>query len=512
MPRKPTGSLTQTDAGFSLRLRVGDVERASIAIHTADASVAAERAKGLANVCKLLRLAHVPPAKIAEQLRALAASDGGHIAGVAKVLSEHTHSIVKNAAPHKTTFGELATSWTSGELHRQHPDRVRTRVDMKVPASRLRQYILPHLGSMDVEDIALEHSDAVMSALPTHLRHGTRRQIAGIITLLLRIAAYPLRIIASNPLPPSWRPRVRDKLSRPFLRPSELEALLGCTAVPMIRRLLYAFLCTEGVRVGEALSLQWDDLDSIIGSVSVGKAKTDAGRSWKLAEGTALALRIWREIGDTPRPFSGVHKNLSGKFRRDLRLAGCIRKALFDRSDGFAPIRVHDLRHSACTIMAAHGRSERYICQRTGHASSSMLSLYAHQIRLAEELSLGDWPNVAESIPEMVNHLPGKNQEEPSSLSHAGELPSTATGQSVRVGLRESAISASRMMETSTLQDESHSRPDANARTNGFSTGATARTETLLAAIRLATDVGDFATVATLAHLLSDADITRNRI
>ena len=93
-----------------------------------------------------------------------------------------------------------------------------------------------------------------MRALPEGPTSATRRQYAQALSKVLRLAAYPLRLIPASPLPIGWLPKVRSSPAKSYLYPAE-DARLMASAVPLERRLLWGFLAREGMRISEALAL-----------------------------------------------------------------------------------------------------------------------------------------------------------------------------------------------------------------------------------------------------------------
>src|SRR5215831_17783569 len=82
-------------------------------------------------------------------------------------------------------------------------------------------------------------------------------------------------------------------------------------------------------------------------------------------------------------------------------LPGVHRAELFERTAARRPLRLHDLRATFITINMALGRSEAWICDRTGHRSSQMLNTYRRAARTAAELGLGDLAPLDECVPEL---------------------------------------------------------------------------------------------------------------
>ena len=65
---------------------------------------------------------------------------------------------------------------------------------------------------------------------------------------------------------------------------------------PVVRRLLFGILDREGLREGEALALEWGDLDLDRGVLRLDTNKTDDPRSWVMGEDVTRALTAWREL------------------------------------------------------------------------------------------------------------------------------------------------------------------------------------------------------------------------
>jgi hypothetical protein len=68
-----------------------------------------------------------------------------------------------------------------------------------------------------------------MRKLPAERSIATRRHVAQLLTRLLSIALFPLRIIAAHPLPRGFLPKPGAVKALVYLFPDEDSALLGCT-------------------------------------------------------------------------------------------------------------------------------------------------------------------------------------------------------------------------------------------------------------------------------------------
>ncbi len=300
------------------------------------------------------------------------------------------------------TFAEVAHLWTSGELAARYPDQVKRKRSVKSDVERFGR-LNQTVGKVPIADFTLDDAERAMRALPSDLASRTRRQYGQLIVRLLKLCVYPLRLIKASPIPAGFLPSQAGNVMTQWLRPTEDAQLLGCTAVPLARRMLWGFLAREACRMSEALELTWDDLDLAAGMLTLRRTKTGAGRSWALQPGVAEALQRWRDWPDAPRdvvfraPAVDHHADY---FRDDLRTAGVARKELFASGPGQQPIRVHDLRATAITLWLAAGKNEKYCTDRSGHSSSQMLAKYARAARTSAELGLGGLVPLVDAIPE----------------------------------------------------------------------------------------------------------------
>lgn len=172
---------------------------------------------------------------------------------------------------------------------------------------------------------------------------------------------------------------------------------------------LWPLLALEGLRKGEALGLRWRDVDLDRGTASIAqtvsadksnagrviiqpRAKTAAGsRVVRLTPQTVVALREHRKRQNAIRLAApewddndlivatgkGTPVNPGGNVNRSF---DAILKATRLR-DGARPqrIRIHDLRHTAATLLLGTGVPAKVVQERLGHATINItLDLYAH--------------------------------------------------------------------------------------------------------------------------------------
>lgn len=325
------------------------------------------------------------------------------------------------------TFGDVADAWTSGELAARYPDHVKVKRSNSNDRGRLKNYVLPTLRDVPMTRFALDHAEEVMRKLPAGFAPTSRRQVAQVINRIVRMAVYPLRIIATSPLPAGWMPRAHSQRVRECLYPAEEAKLMGHELAPLSHRLLFGVMAREGLRPGEAAALRWSDLDLEHGGIQLDKNKTDDPRSWALSPDVTRALAAWQKIAGKRSEYVfsepdgtqlvrwetvATRPDGSKELRPDLTLraevlrsylaaAGVDRAALFEDSETREPTRTHDLRGSFVTVALANGRSETWVMDRTGHTTSEMVHAYRRRARKWAELGLGELAPLDVAIPEL---------------------------------------------------------------------------------------------------------------
>jgi len=135
----------------------------------------------------------------------------------------------------------------------------------------------------------------------------------------------------------------------------------------------------HGLRLGEAVALNWRDVDLDRGTVAVKSGKTArARRLVKLAPFAIAALRNHRArstiVGAGEPVFRGIRTGR--RIRTDAAYAHWQRL----RADaGLPPMRIHDLRHAHASLLLAGGTPMQLIADQLGHANPALTArVYAH--------------------------------------------------------------------------------------------------------------------------------------
>jgi integrase len=416
MPRPATGNVIRHGDKLFVRVAVGAKKRQAVLLpHCTTEEEARERARIMAELVALLRR-NGRTEFIPTVLDRVAKEQGERLTAFVKLARGYAagEEIKSSARRSGMTFQDFAERWTSGDLAREFPAHVRAKRSASDDKYRLKKWVYPVLGPVPLVSFTLDDYDGMMRSIQTaDLSPGSRRQIAQVVRRVLRLATYPARIIATNPIPPGALPHKGPEKARTYLYPSEDRALLACAKVPLVYRLLFGFLAREGMRTSEATGLRWELLDLERGTVSVEtQNKTDDYRTRPLDTHVMAALLAWKahrpkaKAGDLVFVDSEGHAldvdRLAERLRDHLKLADVSRRELFTATATRLRLRAHDLRATFVTLALASGRSETWVSDRTGHHSSTQIAGYRRAARTAGELRLGWLDPLDRAIPELA--------------------------------------------------------------------------------------------------------------
>lgn len=391
---------------FYAHARYGRKDRIEVVCPWASSEAEAEeRARVIADIArKLVQVGRRDLVKAtARQLAA--ASTEKRLARLLDAARSIIEGAVRAGASENITIREWGRRYTSGELARDYPDHVRPK-DYADDASRLKNYINPHVGDVPVSSFSLQHADLVMRKLPSKKVRtpAARRHIAQVLARLLHLAVYPGKIIPASPLPRGWLPKLKARRHYSCLFPREEALFLAHRHTPFVFRLFCGVLNREGMRISELLGSQWFQWNLDEGTFTATKTKTLDPRMWALRPDVAEAMREWRKVRGTDKPpFEEVGElyhlsRLADAFRAGLQAAGVKRPELFSSTEHTGRLRAHDMRATFVTVSLAEGRTETWIRDRTAHKSTAMIDRYRRTARQFSELKLGSLVDLAAAL------------------------------------------------------------------------------------------------------------------
>jgi integrase len=276
-------------------------------------------------------------------------------------------------------FGDWAERWWSTTVNLRPSTRARD-------DSLYRNHVEPAWGALqlaNIDHLGVREWIAELSA--SGLAPTTVHKCAQILAKSMR-AAVDAGLIATSPCERQPLPKVEPDEMR-FMDPDEV-ARLADVIEPRYRGIVLVG-AYGGLRAGEMFGLRAERVDALRAKVDVaevlvevnghhhfGPPKTRAGRR---------RVPLPRFVVDT------LADHVGGLAPKELVFpaprGGPVRASLFRRrvwhpavaSSGLAPLRIHDLRHTAVALWIAAGASPKEIAARAGHTSvATVLDRYGH--------------------------------------------------------------------------------------------------------------------------------------
>lgn len=291
------------------------------------------------------------------------------------------------------TFHEFATEWLDG---RRDEIRPRTVADYEWAFG---YHLLPFFAKHRLTAITVVEVDRYKAA---KLREGKlgASQINKTLKLLAMVMDVAIEYELVERANPARGRRRRVKVQKPkrtWVEPEQLLALIE--SADTYCRPIIATLAGAGLRVGEALALNWRDVNLATGTLTVGEAKTEAGtyREVDLPGGLIEALSEWKAYKRRSGPGDPVFVTRTGRRQTvtnvDHRLKTAIKAANKRLAElGIEPIseRVspHSLRRTYASLRAAAGDQPVYVAEQLGHEDPSFtFRVYQRAVKRREKLS-----------------------------------------------------------------------------------------------------------------------------
>jgi integrase len=293
------------------------------------------------------------------------------------------------------TFHEFASEWLAA---RKPELRERTIADYRWS---LELHLLPHFADHRLTDITVEEVDRYRVA---KMREGklAPNAINKTLTRLAQILEVAVEYghIERNPAKGKRRRVKGTEPRRSWVEPEQLPALIDA-ADPYMRPLV-ATLAGAGLRIGEAVALDWRDVKLGAGALIVRESKTAAGegREVDLPVGLHEELATWRARSPRTRPGDPVFvsRSRNGQHARQTsrnvqaRLNTAVKAANVKlREVGVEPIgkvSPHSLRRLYASLRAALRDDPVYIAEQLGHRDARFtFRVYQRAAKRRERLS-----------------------------------------------------------------------------------------------------------------------------
>lgn len=322
-----------------------------------------------------------------------------------------------NAALHEQKQGTLATgkqqtlaSYLKHWLEEVHRPTIRLSSYDKYRKLLVR-HILPELGHLQVQKLGAQQVQALYSR---KLKEGLAPSTIHVIHAILHKAlenAVRWGLVARN---------ICDLVSPPHQEYQEIQPLTLKQAKQLLEHarghrleVLLTLAITTGMRRGELIGLRWNDINFEDQSLSIHRtvdrisgygyveSEPKTARSRRrimLPSFVVLALQEQRtrqadarlKANEAWQENDLVFSNNHGGFLHPTHMYIAFQKLLKDA--GLPPMRFHDLRHSAATILVAMGINIKIVQELLGHSSAALtLNVYGHVFPTLQREAMEKW-------------------------------------------------------------------------------------------------------------------------
>jgi len=299
---------------------------------------------------------------------------------------------------------------------------------------KMDRHIIPHLGEIKLLDLHPLQIETMLDRLVALGHSGRQRQYVFSLLKQALKQAVKWRLINYNACDavdtPTPNPPTRNTLTADQVR-QYLAAIEGERNAA-----LYILLTQTGLRISEALGLQWDCVDLRNGFITIRRSLVDADGEYYLQDATktksscrriklsALAENALDDHGALMQ--SEGHKNAPWVFC-SLDAGHLVRRTVLRdhkrilKSAGLPEITLHELRHTVGTLLAEWGHHPKTIADLLGHSTTQVTNdFYTHT-------SEGIHARAVEQLAEVISN---KNESCGSNLDQAGGVHRQASQES----------------------------------------------------------------------------------
>jgi len=325
----------------------------------------------------------------------------------------------------RVSFGTLAEEWQGSRQHLAVRSQETTRF-------LLDSYVIPVLGRLPIAVISATDVERVLTSMTVRgLATATRRRVLSVIRLVLDYAVrdrrISLNVARSIPLP-----KGTTKREPHWLRAEQLGKLAD--AMPPNCRPVVLFLGLAGCRFSEMCALRVDDVVQTPHGLGVrihraapqskrtsgaifGPTKTHQTRTVPVPPTLETYVRDRIDTAPSgsylfPSPTGAIWTNTNFRVRS--------RWTETTQAVGLAGTTIHDLRHTAASLLIAAGADVKAVQMILGHATATMtMDLYGHLFSEAPWLAMERMPmfpepgvgrNVSARNPDLPGRVPGLSE------------------------------------------------------------------------------------------------------
>jgi len=243
-------------------------------------------------------------------------------------------------------------------------------------------------GNKQLDKIQAHDLETMLKAIRKEGRSSTSaRQVFTNVTGCLR-AAYKRGLMVRDISEQVESPRAM-KRKPVMLSRTDWQTLTNASRKSS-RELIVEFVLKTGMRINEALSITWEQVDSSEANVTIGESKTEAGAGRTIPVDNNLMERLTslrakhyeRQMQDRSwNPAGFVFSTNSGKRGDKDNLQRWVLTPLLKEA-GLPHLTWHHLRHNAGSYLLSENVPITAVSKILGHANPAVtMSIYAHELK-----------------------------------------------------------------------------------------------------------------------------------
>ncbi|MDR4971653.1 site-specific integrase [Bacillus toyonensis] len=303
----------------------------------------------------------------------------------------------------------------------------------KVYKKNIRLYILPAFGNIKLKDLTRVKYQKFINDLLKKLSKQTVLLINSTMHNALEIAVNELEILTKNPtnkISIKEHKVIDNQKKIKCFDIDELESFLNYVLNEQATFKYYSlfkFLSRTGLRIGECLSLQWNDIEFEKKQVYINKTLITTQRNQSIKFGPpknkssirtltldASTLALLKTIkkeqakstlknGKYYKDYNFVFTNEDNSCMLQASTLAFLKKAC--KNGGFEYITLHGFRHTHAVHLLQSGANIKYVSERLGHTTINMTAdVYLHVTKSMEETAVNQYDDFLKSRGQIVGN------------------------------------------------------------------------------------------------------------
>jgi len=284
------------------------------------------------------------------------------------------------------TFGEFIERWKTDVLTTQKPSSARA------VRSHLKCYILPELGKVRLDQFGVENQQRFITRMPERavnkaISRKTILNVLGTLSTILTTARNWGYICSQINLEHLHLPPRGVKYEAPSFTVEQLQRILAVAEEPW--HTLFCIFTMDGLRAGEALGLQWGDIDfdrrllHIRRAVWYGKiqtAKSELSETVLPIPDVLIAVLKYYRAQWKPNPHGFLFVTRNGRPPSSNKVVEYHLWPILDAL-GIPRCGVHAFRHSHTALLLDTGATPKVVQRQLRHSDArTTLEIYGHVV------------------------------------------------------------------------------------------------------------------------------------